>query len=480
MSLKLKIDDFITNFFRCSLLFTTVMVGNFIPIQFEYFCVYSAFVYIMILVLYYKKNRTIITPYIAIFLFMVLFHAGQLIVNVYAGEMYLPVIDDFNKNSLVTASIYSLMCIQIFDLSYNVSGMTFSKRESDAKSSAEYLNFAYSVSILLLIILTPIIFADTFSMMVYSLKYGYMSLYSYDGEGYSQSAVMPYLRNFFVIIGILNITSASYHKKKAMIPMFLLFTYSFMMFVTGFRSGLLSVLLPLVFIYVNNIRNNQKGDIIKIGAIVVGLMVASVFMSYYRLQGSETGGFAEALTYIRENNPITQTFIEMGNSLKPMMYCVEIFNTGEQFKLGQSYLSSVFLLIPNVFNILGDVHPASQGASLAQWLMEAKNLNHGPGFSIIAESYYNFGKYGCLIFVIWGMFVSIIFGNSKQQNEERTFISYATLTLLISLIRGTTADFMRSFVYEVIIFSFLLRLAFLIYKQKRGNLNESLSCDCNL
>lgn len=143
--------------------------------------------------------------------------------------------------------------------------------------------------------------------------------------------------------------------------------------------------------------------------------------------------------------------IEMGGSLKPVIYCVEIFSGAETFRGGISYLASFFLLIPNVGKILGQVHPASGLTYLSQWLMDYMHLDHGPGFSIIAESYYNFGKIGWVVFVIWAIVFCNILGNPKLQNEERNFISYATMILLFPLIRGSVSDFIRFFIFEVIL-----------------------------
>ena len=158
----------------------------------------------------------------------------------------------------------------------------------------------------------------------------------------------------------------------------------------------------------------------------------------------------------------------MGGSLQPLLYCVMAFSNGVSFKLGSSYIASLLLLIPNLFHVLGDVHPASETANLSQWLMDYMHLDHGPGFSIIAESYYNFGSWGWFVFIIWGVLLCRILGDPKKQNEERNFISYAGLTFIFSLIRGSASDFTRYFFYEVILVNFIVRSLSIIISKRKG------------
>ena len=159
-----------------------------------------------------------------------------------------------------------------------------------------------------------------------------------------------------------------------------------------------------------------------------------------------------------ESNPITTMMIEMGGTLKPLIYCIEIFSSGESLKFGTSYVASVCLLIPNIAHILGAIHPAAKLSNLSQWLMEYKQLSHGPGFSIVAESYYNFGAAGAFVFIFWALFFCRVLGEPEKQNEEQSFISYSTMMLIFSLIRGSTSDFIRFFVFEVIFLNIVVKL----------------------
>ena len=440
-----------------------------LDVNIEIMTIYSLIVYSILIIIYYRKEKRFFSEYMVVLLFMILFHSGQAIVHLFDAGRYLPVFRTYPDRVILNGIVYSLLCIQIFDAAFCAYEPGVRKKIKHKKCSAEYLNLGYQISKAALILLTPIVFAATLIKTVFSLKYGYMSLYAYSGAGYTESSLMPYIRNLFVVMCILNITSSSYDEKKSRIPLALMAVYGFLMFVSGSRSGCLGVILPAILIYTTNIKKMKKEKLLKILAVFFLLVFASVFMSYFRLLTDKTGmSISEAVNYAVESNPLTETMIEMGGSLQPLLYCVMAFSNGVSFKLGSSYIASLLLLIPNLFHVLGDVHPASETANLSQWLMDYMHLDHGPGFSIIAESYYNFGSWGWFVFIIWGVLLCRILGDPEKQNEERNFISYAGLTFIFSLIRGSTSDFTRYFFYEVILVNFIVRSLSIIISKRKG------------
>ena len=415
--------------------------------------------FVLMILAYYEKKRIVI-EYTIILAFIILFHFGQIIIFIFEPKRYLPAITEFSKIHVIKALKYSMICLQVFDITFSIYHPIIERKVKYVRScSQNYLNTADFVSKISLIILTPVVLISLLAKTTFSLKYGYMNLYAYDGGGYTENAIMPYIQNLFVIMCILRITSSSFDKKKSKIPLLLMVTYSAMMFLAGSRSGMLSVLLPALLIYSTRIKKNKKEEKGKIIFLAIALIAGSVFMSYFRLITQKNGvGFSESVSYVIDNNPLSTMMIEMGGTLKPVIYCIEIFSGSESFKFGMSYLASVFLLIPNLGNILGTVHPAAKLANLSQWLMDYKHLSHGPGFSIIAESYYNFGGLGWIVFVVWAIIFCKILGNPDKQNEERNFISYAAMTLFFSLIRGSTCDFLRMFVLEFIFVNIIIKI----------------------
>ncbi len=444
---------------RIMLLFFSIVCLFYESIQIEELSLYSTIVCFILLFLAYCEKKRVLTEYNIILAFIILFHFGQSIIYLFDPQRYLPIVSEFSRGYVIQALKYSMLCLQLFDIVFSFyNPLVDVKAKYTKESSWNYLRAGASISKILLIILTPVVYVNLILKTAFSLRYGYMNLYAYDGAGYSESAIMPYIQNLFVIACILRITSSSFDKRKSKVPLLLMVVYSVLMFLQGSRSGMLSVLLPALLIYSTKIKKGEKEEKGKIILWAVLLIAGSVFMSYFRLITEKTSvGFSESVSYVIENNPFSTIMIEMGGTLKPVIYCIEIFNGSEPFKYGMSYIASVFLLIPNVGHFLGDIHPAAKLANLSQWLMDYKHLSHGPGFSIIAESYYNFGMFGWIVFIIWAIIFCKILGNTDKQNEERNFISYAAMTLFFSLIRGSTSDFLRMFIYEVIFLNVIVK-----------------------
>lgn len=455
---------------RILFLFFSIMCGLSEKIQIKELALYITILCVVLMILAYYEKKRILSEYTIILAFIILFHFGQSIIYIFEPTRYLPVFSEFSSRYVIKSLKYSMFCLQIFDIAFSLyRPAAEGKVRYTGKSPQSYLSAADFISKISLIILTPIVMISLVLKTVFSLRYGYMNLYSYDGAGYTESAVIPYIQNLFVIVCVLRITSVSFDKKRSKIPLLLMLVYSALMFLTGSRSGMLSVLLPALLIYNTKIKQGEKEEKGKIILLAILLIAGSVFMSYFRLITEKNGvGFAESISYVIDNNPLSTMMIEMGGTLKPVIYCTEIFNGSEPLKLGMSYLASFFLLVPNVGNFLGAVHPAAKLTNLSQWLMDYKHLSHGPGFSIIAESYYNFGGFGWSVFIIWAIVFSIILGNPAKQNEERNFISYAAMTLLFSLIRGSTCDFLRMFIYEVILLNVIVRIfAGIVYEKRK-------------
>lgn len=430
---------------------------------------YSLVVIFSIFCMLIKERKSFFNEYSLIIFFMVLFNFGQVIPYVIESSLYLPIYYKFSESTIVNGIIYSLLCIQTFDMAYSLFYSYSKYKLAYSESSSIYLASARIISKIFLCFLTPVVLYSIGVKTFYSLRYGYMNLYDYNGGGYNESQIMIYITSLFVIMCMLNIISHSYNFKKAKTVSILLILYLIISFFSGSRSSWLGVVLPCLLMYYNHTKQ-QKVSLIKILLLGFIMILGSVFMSYFRLLSNKSvEGIFESLTYIVDYNPLITMMAETGGSIQPLLYCIDIFSNGEPFRFGESYLASLFILIPNIGNILGDVHPAAQHAGLSTWLMNYMALSHGPGFSIVAESYYNFGPLGFIVFIVWAFIFSRILGSPNSQSAERNFIAYSVMFLILPLIRGSASDFIRYFVFEVLFVDLLVRIyASIIKKRKQG------------
>lgn len=479
MNKKIKQNNLFIIFLKIILIMLTT---SFYSFSYKYSDIRGYSIYFMLicglLILqshFYEKK--ILTAYSMVLMFIIFFHFGQVFIYIFNKNIFLPVIN-FPKKILIESLFYCMFCVQIFDISYFIYDNVKKKRISQTYDNTYYNKSANYISKILIYILSPYVLFDTFKMAKFSLTHGYMSLYSYGTNLYTESELTSYIRTFFVVLCILYIVSTNFDFKKSKLVVLLLIIFSTLMFLSGHRSGLLGGILPITLMYMEH-YNQKNSSRIKIAILFIILMFLSVFMSYYRLvSNKQYMDFNNAINYAIESNPIKETIIEMGGTLKALIYTNEIIPEIQNYRYGASYYGSIINLFPNLFNILGDVHPAANMTNLARWLMVSKQLSHGPGFSIIAESYYNFGSAGILVFIAWGILFNKLVGSINKYNSEKNFICYGSLSLILFLIRGTTAGFLRYFVYEIII----LHLVIVLFSNylKRKEKNYDIYCNSNV
>ena len=159
----------------------------------------------------------------------------------------------------------------------------------------------------------------------------------------------------------------------------------------------------------------NKKDILKVGIILATvLMVIPIFKNFRLISNKSITSLMQTIKQSQEDNFIIETIEELGSTMYPYILTERAVPFKQDFKYGESYIASVLMLIPS--QLLGGESFATK-AALDTWLQDISSLSYGPGFSILAELYYNFGKIGPVMGFFIGAFYSIIF-NIKLKNEE--------------------------------------------------------------
>ena len=89
------------------------------------------------------------------------------------------------------------------------------------------------------------------------------------------------------------------------------------------------------------------------------------------------------------------------------------------FRYGESYLYSLTTIIPNLG--FWDAHPGAIKAHLGNWLQDVLGLDYGPGFSMAAEAYINFGWFGILFMMLLGCFYGWLFSLISRKEEPEQY-----------------------------------------------------------
>lgn len=134
-------------------------------------------------------------------------------------------------------------------------------------------------------------------------------------------------------------------------------------------------------------------------------------------------------------------------------------------KLGQSYIASFLARVPSV--LLGG-YSLTKYANLSQWLMETLNMSYGPGFSMHAEAYYNFGLLGIPFMFFIGWFYSKLISNNfikGPMKKYKNVLSTIAFYLFAMNIRDSMYLTIRN---EVFIVLLPILIIYLVYNTQKN------------
>lgn len=158
---------------------------------------------------------------------------------------------------------------------------------------------------------------------------------------------------------------------------------------------------------------------------------------------------------------IIDSIAGLGYSMFPLMQVMRLVPEYEAFRYGTSYLAA----LTNVVPYLGI---AKKYSALSGWLMAALGMSYGPGFSMPAEAYLNFGLFPVPIMMIAGYLISktlVILKSDSNTNIKLVAMGIFILTN-ISLPRRDFSGAVRDIVYYIFLISFLIKLYY--YKFSSG------------
>jgi len=179
-----------------------------------------------------------------------------------------------------------------------------------------------------------------------------------------------------------------------------------------------------------------------------------------------------------KDNLFLLTIAEMGGSISPLIWVMNLVPSNYDFLYGSSYLYALSTIIPNLG--FWPVHPGALNANLGSWLQAALNLGYGPGFSPVAEAYINFGWAGFLsLFVLggfYGWFFSLIHKNIALNKPELLCLVFILLSLTLMTNRNSFIATIRAvFYYALPIYLFIQLIAkYLTKMSKRKKRKDGL------
>ena len=383
----------------------------------------------------YKVKGTIFDYSTVFSVFLFIFSTGQVILySLGIDTSQMNVFKNASLNEIISATTFFIITYQF----YIIGIIAFTKKENKTDyKKIENGKLISSIKIVATIMIFLSAYQYLYKLISYlkiSLTYGYASLFkSVNNE--NPSGMMEYLKYLFLPGWILLLFAYKDNKIKRRIIEIILLTIALIQIFIGSRGASIPILIILIFFIIKYKEDLNKKDILKVGIILAAvLMVIPIFKNFRLISNKSITSLMQTIKQSQEDNFIIETIEELGSTMYPYILTERAVPFKQDFKYGESYIASVLMLIPS--QLLGGESFATK-AALDTWLQDISSLSYGPGFSILAELYYNFGKIGPVMGFFIGAFYSIIF-NIKLKNEEygKVFTIFKIIFLYLNMLAG--------------------------------------------
>lgn len=200
--------------------------------------------------------------------------------------------------------------------------------------------------------------------------------------------------------------------------------------------------------------------------LIYGTALLFVFLIAEGLSLSRGSGvsFSSALNAIKlEDNPIASIFFELGNSMKPLII---IIDKNAHYPYGNTYVLSILGMITD--RIIKIFMPEYIG--VGSWFSQHfLRISYGADFSIVAESFINYGYYFGILFMIplgWVISKAVAL-NQEGSSQVKIFFSAATCSSILSMVRGTSTSALKMFAFSTLSIYLLTFLVSNIVRKSR-------------
>jgi len=329
--------------------------------------------------------------------------------------------------------------------------------ETDLNTSSQ--KAVLLVGWVLFVFSAPLYFIHMYASLKTSVRYGYMALYNYGNSSFgtatSSAQNITSSLQLYLIPAVFLLLVA--YKDKVVGRRFVsgvILVAVILDFMIGNRTDAGSLLVGFMFFWNSNVKTYTKGRAVGVFFGVLALMVIFNFVGAVRgIHDKSTASVAQTLVKsLSGHNPLFSTIGEMGASMFPLISVIQIVPSIHAYQHGGTYLASLFGVFPNF--LFGQIF---HRVSLSNWLMIALGMNYGPGFSLLAEAYYNFGWMGDIFMLVLGWGVVRLLYPFKKASTLTNALSTVMLLLLVTTARQDSLLMIRYVVYYTLIPYLLIR-----------------------
>ncbi len=443
---------------------------------FQVFCWLGWVSIVWALVSWRLVRRELLCPYILFLVVFYLFCYGQCFLWAFGimPEEY-DISRYFLSTELVQGQVFTLISLNLFHIGGLITARRVKPiypssplRRPGSPSNEQVIRIA---ALLLLAVSIVPYMLDIYRAVQIAAQYGYKGVYSEYLLILSKTEKIFRTFGEFLIPALLCLFVVSQKRWQRGLLLIAVLLKSVAELYLGGRSDTAMLLLCLICVWHYTVRPINLGRAIPLAA--GGYFVTGLFASIAQIRTQSNRSFSDFFTNLfGMENPLFRLIGELGYIMRVLLDTMRLVPSTYPFRYGSTYLYSLTTIIPNLG--FWAIHPAAENAQMAQWLMRVMDLDYGPGYSMIAEGYINFGWGGVFAMLVYGMLLGWIFTLIHRSNwrEKPELLCVELITLVIVLVSGTRASFIdifRSFVYIALVSYFLILVvrAALTYRNNR-------------
>lgn len=281
--------------------------------------------------------------------------------------------------------------------------------------------------------------------------YGYRAAYGSISGTTSWGKSFGLLGRLFPYVLFMLLAAYRYEKKGQFFIINIILGLILFNFAIGNRSEPICYLMALLWFSKKYTRSEHEKHWMTLVMIAGAVLLILIFPIIGEVRNTGELSFKTVtdsfIGATSSTNSIKDAIIGMGWSAFPTVKTMQLIPDQFDYHFGQSYFFALLSIFPN---IIGGTHISVKYAGLAQWLMNTLNMSYGPGFSMPAEAYYNFGWLGILVMPIIGRIIAKILDESdKQETALRLFIMMGCFVILFTIPRRDMLTAIRTIVYNI-------------------------------
>lgn len=396
----------------------------------------SIILYLICVYTWYYQTKELLCPYIVFFTVMYLFCCGECIgwfsgLDLGSKDMWPRNDHGINHSVLLNGVCYTIICINCFHIGALIMENGTNIRNRKLWDSANVISCFRSMGKILLIIAIPA-FIATMAQDVLSVKMGgYGNYYESRMARTAIFRIFSILSNYYqpcMLLLLIAYRDKKIYRRIILVMMFLDVALSLYI---GGRSGAVMTLLGLVLAYHYFIKKFTKPQLFIGGG--VGYVILAFLNAIASTRHIANRNLFTAIQAIPQEmgNAIGEMIGELGWNITSICWTQLLVPAYFNFRYGMSYLVSLISWIPS--SIFGGTHPADTYGALANWLQKALGMGYGPGYTMVAEAYINFGNYGFLVMIIEGMIIAYVLSSVRRNYVENNIFG-ATFQILIIMV----------------------------------------------